>query len=107
MRAECGTSLSRWSAPELAREVVARSIASTISASTVRRWLDQDATTPWRHRSWISISDLGFRRKAARVLDLYARAWDGEPLGAKGYVISAEEKTSTDHGAVTSAYDPL
>ncbi|MCX4594636.1 helix-turn-helix domain-containing protein [Streptomyces sp. NBC_01549] len=37
--AETGTPLSRWSCPELAREVVVRRIASSISASTVRRWL--------------------------------------------------------------------
>ncbi|MFI6149967.1 helix-turn-helix domain-containing protein [Streptomyces sp. NPDC051109] len=68
--AESGTPLSRWSATELAREVVARAIAGTISASTVRRWLDQDAIKPWQHRSWIFISAPGFRLKAARALDL-------------------------------------
>jgi hypothetical protein len=28
------------------------------------------------------------------VLDLYARRWEGKPLGAKDFVISADEKTS-------------
>jgi len=28
------------------------------------------------------------------VLDLYARQWDGKPLGANEYVISVDEKTS-------------
>jgi hypothetical protein len=28
------------------------------------------------------------------VLDLYAREWDGKPLGPNDYVISADEKTS-------------
>ncbi|MEU4781525.1 hypothetical protein [Micromonospora sp. NPDC023633] len=65
-----------------------------MSASTVRRWLGQDAIKPWQHRSWIFITDPDFRPKAVRVLDLYARAWDGEPLGADEYVISADEKTS-------------
>jgi hypothetical protein len=60
----------------------------------VRRWLDQDAIKPWRHRSWIFISDPAFRPKAARVRDLYARTWSGAPLGADEYVISADEKTS-------------
>jgi hypothetical protein len=86
--------LSRRSCPELAREAVARRIAPALSASTVRRWLDQDAIKPWRHRSWIFISDPAFRPKAARVLDLYARTWSGAPLGADEYVISADEKTS-------------
>ena len=44
--AETGVPLSRWSCPELAREAVARSIATFVSVSTVRRWLDQDAITP-------------------------------------------------------------
>ncbi|WP_406130157.1 helix-turn-helix domain-containing protein [Streptomyces canus] len=35
--AETGTPLSRWSCPELAREVVARAIAPAMSATTVRR----------------------------------------------------------------------
>lgn len=60
----------------------------------MRRWLDQDAIKPWQHRSWIFITDPDFRPKAERVLDLYARTRDGEPLGADEYVISADEKTS-------------
>ncbi len=92
--AESGTPLSRWSCPELAREVVDRAIAGTISASTVRRWLKQDALKPWQYQSWIFITDPDFRVKAASVLDLYARIREGEPLGADEYVISADEKTS-------------
>jgi transposase len=92
--AESGTPLSRWSAPELAREVVARAIAGTISASTVRRWLKQDAIKPWQYRSWIFITDPDFRAKAQRVLDLYTRTWQGVPLAEDEYVISADEKTS-------------
>lgn len=91
---ESGTPLARWSAPELAREVVARHIAPTISASTVRRWLKQDAVKPWQQQSWIFITDPAFRPKAERVLDLYARTWGGLPLGVDEYVISADEKTS-------------
>jgi len=71
--AETGTPLSRWSCPELAREVVARGIAGSISASTVRRWVKQDALKPWQYRSWIFVRDPDFRAKAARVMDLYAR----------------------------------
>ncbi|MFE7358723.1 IS630 family transposase [Streptomyces sp. NPDC057543] len=89
-----GAPLSRWSCPELAREVVARSIAGSISTSTVRRWLKQDALKPWQYRSWIFVRDPAFRPKAARVLDLYVRTFDGVPLGEDEYVISADEKTS-------------
>jgi transposase len=92
--AETGTPLSRWSCPELAREVVARAIAGSISASTVRRWLKDDALKPWQYQSWIFVRDPEFRAKAARVMDLYARTWQGEPLGEDEYVISADEKTS-------------
>ncbi|MGW4912515.1 helix-turn-helix domain-containing protein [Streptomyces sp. NPDC004270] len=41
--AETGTPLSRWSCPELAREVAARAITGPVSASIVRRRLDDDA----------------------------------------------------------------
>jgi hypothetical protein len=92
--AETGTPLSRWSCPELAREVVARAIAPTMSASIVRRWLKADAIKPWQYRSWIFIRDPDFQAKAARVLDLYARTFDGKPLGEGEYVISSDEKTS-------------
>ena len=43
----------------------------------VRRWLAADAIKPWRHRSWIFPRDPDFAAKAARVLDLYARVWEG------------------------------
>ncbi len=65
-----------------------------VSASTVRRWLTDDALKPWQHRSWISIRDPDFAVKAARVLDLYAGIWDGQPLGPNDFVICADEKTS-------------
>ncbi|WP_328890502.1 IS630 family transposase [Streptomyces sp. NBC_00316] len=92
--AEAGAPLSRWSCPELAAELTARGIIDTVSASTVRRWLHQDAIKPWQCRSWIFIRDPNFRATAQRVLDLYARTFDGEPLGEDEYVISSDEKTS-------------
>jgi transposase len=91
--AESGVPLARWSCPELARELAARCQVAA-SASTIRRWLAGDALKPWQHRSWISVRDPEFAAKAARVLDLYAGAWDGEPLGRGDYVICADEKTS-------------
>jgi hypothetical protein len=86
--------LSRWSCPELAREAISRGITQAVSATTVRRWLAEDALKPWQHRSWIFIRDPDFRAKASRVLDLYAGSWDGVPLGADEYVLCADEKTS-------------
>jgi hypothetical protein len=32
--------------------------------------------------------------KAEKVLDLYAKQWEGQSLGADDYVICADEKTS-------------
>jgi transposase len=92
--AETGTPLSRWSCPELAREVAARAITGPVSASTVRRWLKDDALKPWQYQSWIFIRDPHFHTKAGRIMDLYARTWGGFPLGEDEYVISADEKTS-------------
>ncbi|WP_413751874.1 IS630 family transposase [Streptomyces sp. R-74717] len=92
--AETGVPLSRWSCPELAAELTARGITDSISASTVRRWLRQDAIKPWQYRSWIFIRDPNFRARAQRVLDLYARTFEGAPLGEDEYVLSSDEKTS-------------
>ena len=75
--------LSRWSSAELAAEAITRGIAETISPATVRRWLAADAIKPWQHRSWIFPRDPDFATKAARVLDLYARRWQGQPAGPR------------------------
>lgn len=88
-----GVPLSRWSSLELASQAVAESLVEAISSSTVRRWLHADAIKPWRYRSWIFPRDPDFGAKAARVLDLYARVFDGVPLGPDDYVISADEKS--------------
>jgi transposase len=91
--AESGLPLSRWSCPELARELATRCQIAA-SASTIRRWLATDALKPWQHRSWISVRDPAFAAKATRVLDLYAGTWNGERLGSNDYVVCADEKTS-------------
>ena len=91
--AENDVPLSRWSCPELARELAARCHV-VVSASSVRRWLAEDALKPWQHRSWISVRDPNFALKAARVLDLYAGIWDGAPLGPNDFVVCSDEKTS-------------
>ncbi|XVA03267.1 IS630 family transposase [Prescottella equi] len=84
--------LSRWSTTELARQLLTDGVA--VSVSTVRRWLADDALKPWQHQSWIFVRDPDFETEAARVLDLYARSWQGRALGADEYVISADEKPS-------------
>lgn len=64
---ETGVALACWSCPELAAELTASGISDTVSASTVRRWLREDALKPWQYRSWIFIRDPDFRAKAQRV----------------------------------------
>lgn len=69
-------------------------MVAEISETTLWRWLSQDALRPWRHRSWIFPRDPAFAAKAGRVLDLYARQWEGLALGPREFVLSADEKTS-------------
>ncbi len=85
--------LSRWSSDELAAQAVSEGLVDAISSSTVRRWLAADVIKPWRYRSWIFPRDPDFAAKAARVLDLYQRIFDGVALGPHDYVISADEKS--------------
>jgi transposase len=91
--AETGLPLSRFSAGDLASEVRARGLVATISPSSVRRILKAAVIKPWQSRSWIFPRDPAFAVKASRVLDLYARIWQGRPLGPDEYVISADEKS--------------
>jgi transposase len=74
-----GVPLSKWSGPDLARELAAR-CHITVSASTIRRWLARDALKPWQHRSWISVRDPQFAVKAARVLGEVDLRWPGVSL---------------------------
>jgi hypothetical protein len=89
-----GLPLSRWSSDDLAREACQTGLVASVSGSTIWRWLHQDAIRPWYHRSWIFPRDPDFAEKAGRLLDLYAREWEGKPLKDDEFVISAEEKTS-------------
>jgi len=57
------------------------------------RWLHQDAIRPWFYRCWLFPRDPQFSQKAGPVLDLYQGQWQGQPLGAKDYVLSADEKS--------------
>jgi hypothetical protein len=70
-----------------------RSAQQAPSASTISRWLQADAIKPWLCRSWIFPRDPDFGPKAGRVLDLFARRWNGRRLREDEYVISADEKS--------------
>jgi hypothetical protein len=90
--AELGVRLSRFSRAELHRLVIERGVCEA-SAPTIARWLAEDAIKPWQHRSWIFPRDPRFVEKAAPVLDLYQRRWQGELLHPGDLVICADEKT--------------
>ena len=92
--ATTGVPLSRWSCAELAAELMLRGVVAFISAATVWRALRSDAICPWRYRSWIFPRAADFAAKAAVVLDLYARVFDGKLLTNREFVISSDEKTS-------------
>ena len=87
-----GLPLGRFSRTELHRLVVERGL-SEASASTIWRWLHDDALKPWQQGSWLFVRNPAFAAKAGRVLDLYQRRFEGRRLRPDEYVICADEKT--------------
>jgi hypothetical protein len=71
-----------------------RALGKPISRSTVWRILAGDAIKPWRYEYWIFPRDPHFAEKAGVILDLYAGTWQGQRLGPKDHILSADEKTS-------------
>ena len=92
--ATLGVPLSRFSVADVANQARQFGLVATISDSTVWRWLNADAIRPWQHRCWIFPRDPQFALKAGRILDLYERRWQGQPLQADEFVLSTDEKTS-------------
>ena len=87
--------------PPLSRQSLAdvtvrarHALGTPISRSTVWRILDTDAIKPWQYKYWIFPRDAHFAEKAGPILDLYAGKWQGQFLGPKDHVLSADEKTS-------------
>jgi len=92
--ARLGLPFSRLHVPDIQAEAISRGLVASISDMTIWRWLNEDAIKPWTHRSWIFPRDPDFEPKAGRVLDLYARRFQGRKLKSDEFVISADEKTS-------------
>jgi hypothetical protein len=67
---------------------------SQASASTIGRWLAEDAIKPWQQRSWIFPRDPDFLEKAGPVLDLYQGRWEGKLLEPGDCVVCADAKPS-------------
>ncbi|MDQ2877279.1 MAG: IS630 family transposase, partial [Actinomycetota bacterium] len=91
---ETGVPLSRWSGPELARELAARGLAGLMSVSSLLRILAQNPVKPWQYQSWIFPRDPDFEAKAKVILDLYQGFYQGEPLRAGDRILSADAKPS-------------
>ena len=91
--AETQQPLSRQSLADVTARAQ-HTLGKSISRSTVWRILDQDALKPWRYKYWIFPRDPHFAEKAGPILDLYGGQWQGQCLGPKDHVLSADEKTS-------------
>ena len=91
--AETKQPLSRQSLADVTARA-GNALGTPISRSTVWRMLATDAIKPWRYKYWIFPRDPYFAEKAGPILDLYAGTWQGQPLGPKDYILSADEKTS-------------
>jgi hypothetical protein len=59
-----GLPLGRFTRSELHRLVVERGVTDA-SASTIWRWLHDDALKPWQQRSWIFVRDRPSARERA------------------------------------------
>jgi hypothetical protein len=91
--AETKQPLSRQSLADITARVHSV-LGKPISRSTVWRILEKDAMKPWHYKYWIFPWDPYFAEKAGPILDLYAGLWQGQPLGPKDHILSADEKTS-------------
>jgi transposase len=91
---ETGVPLSRWTGPELARELADRGLAGLMSVSSLLRILAENPVKPWQHQSWIFPRDPDFEAKANVILDLYQGFYQGEPLGPGDRILSFDAKPS-------------
>jgi transposase len=93
--AATGVPLSRWSGPELKRELEAQALVSEpVSVSSLLRILAGNPVKPWQYRSWIFPRDPDFEAKAKVILDLYQGLYGGEPLGPVDRILSFDAKPS-------------
>jgi DDE superfamily endonuclease/Homeodomain-like domain len=89
---EDGKPWRRWSGEKLAQVAVAQQIVTRLAPGTLRPWLRQDKSTPWRSHSWQHSTAPQFVDKAAPVRDLSQHA---QALAAQGEaVVCSDEQTS-------------
>ena len=76
--AATGVPLSRWSGPELKRELEAQALVSEpVSVSSLLRILAGNPVKPWQYQSWIFPRDPDFAAKANVILGLYQGFYGG------------------------------
>ena len=93
--AATGVPLSRWSGPELKRELEAQALVSEpVSVSSLLRILAGNPVKPWQYQSWIFPRDPDFEAKASVILDLYQGFYGGEPLRPGDRIPSFDAKPS-------------
>src|SRR5262249_34378046 len=83
--------LSRWSTTDLVQHVQQSGLVASVSGSTLWRWLHEAGIRPGYHRSGVSPRAPGFAGRAGRIVDLYARRWQGSVLKEDEFVISARK----------------
>lgn len=84
--------LPYFSLRDLTVRVVEVLALAKLAPSTVWQILDRDALKPWQYRSWIFPRDPEFAARAGVVLDLYGRSYQGQPLDARDFIFSGDEK---------------
>jgi transposase len=93
--AATGVPLSRWSGPELKRELEAQALVSApMAVSSLLRILAENPVKPWQYQSWIFPRDPDFAAKATVILDLYQGFYRGEPLGPGDRILCFDAKPS-------------
>lgn len=93
--AATGVPLSRWTGPELARELAAQGLVTAqVSVTSLLRILAENPVKPWQYQSWIFPRDPDFAAKAKVILDLYQGWYGGEPLRPGDRILSFDAKPS-------------
>ena len=75
--ADSGLPISQWTSHELANELVRRTVFESVSASSVRRWLDRMDLKPHRHKYWLFSPDRStpeYDAKVRLICDVYSEA---------------------------------
>jgi len=88
-----GTPWPRWSGEQRAQVAIEQQSVEPIAPGTIRTWLRQEKSKPWRYHAWQHATDPQLVDKAVPVLDLSQHA---QALAAQGEaVLCSDEKPSS------------